>query len=205
MIDWDSCVLWLDSRYFSESYWWDRSKYANNGIVYGAKFKEEGFYFDSDDYVKVADNNTLDITDEITIEALVKPNGHQDNYTMILDKYSTLGYAFELMNSDVLRFYAKIGGTGQGFNSSEIVTINEKNHIMVTYNGSDGEFFINGKSGGTFTPSPDGEISSNNYDLYIGYPISAGKRYKGNLYFIRLYKKSFGLNEAKILARNAGF
>ena len=41
MVDWDSCVLWLDSRYFSESKWWDRSKYNNDGIVYGAKFKED--------------------------------------------------------------------------------------------------------------------------------------------------------------------
>ncbi len=89
MIDWDSCVLWLDSRYFSESCWYDRSKYGNDGIVYGAKFKEDGFYFDgSSNYIKIP-NDILPDNDEFSIFALIYPEGENSDNTydeqMIVD------------------------------------------------------------------------------------------------------------------------
>ena len=73
MIDWDSCVLWLDSQYFSESKWWDRSKYNNDGIVYGAKFKEDSFYFGGvDDVINCGDSESLRLDDEISFEFLFR-------------------------------------------------------------------------------------------------------------------------------------
>ena len=66
-------MLWLDSKYFSESYWWDRSKYRNNGVVHGAKWKDNSFYFDGDDdYIELLNNPSLNITDKVTIAAWAK-------------------------------------------------------------------------------------------------------------------------------------
>jgi len=73
MIDLDSCVLWLDSRYFSESRWWDRSKYRNDGVVNGAKWKANAFYFDGvNDYVDCGNNENLNLTDAFTIIMWIK-------------------------------------------------------------------------------------------------------------------------------------
>jgi len=81
MIDWSSCVLWLDNKYFSEYKWWDRSKYNNDGVVYGAKFKEDGFYFDgSNDYIKIP-NDILPNNEEFSIFALIYPEGENNDNT----------------------------------------------------------------------------------------------------------------------------
>jgi len=79
MIDWDSCVLWLDSKYFSESYWWDRSKYRNDGVVHGAKWKSNAFYFDGvNDYITIP-NTLLPNPNKFTILAWIYPYGENND------------------------------------------------------------------------------------------------------------------------------
>ena len=65
----------MDSNDISGSTLYDKSGTGNHGTIYGAtstpgKIKQ-ALQFGGDDYVEVPDNSTLDITDEITIEAWI--------------------------------------------------------------------------------------------------------------------------------------
>ena len=146
MIDWDSCVLWLDSKYFSESYWWDRSRYRNNGVVYGAEFKNESFYFDgSNDYVDCGDNDSLNIGDELSIECLFIPYG--DGYIIAKRNWNNWDDAYALAYEEAYRRLIFLGnGASAARSNSNILPFNEKAHIVVTAKNSGSvKFYKNGK------------------------------------------------------------
>jgi len=50
----------------------DHSAYSNHGTAYGAVPTGLGWVFDGDDYIDCGSDESLDIIDEITIEAWVK-------------------------------------------------------------------------------------------------------------------------------------
>ncbi|MCD6137167.1 MAG: hypothetical protein J7J91_01070, partial [Deltaproteobacteria bacterium] len=89
MIDWNSCMLWLDSRHFSESYWWDRSKYNNDGVVHKAVWKEDAFEFNAgDDYIELPLDVLFD--DEMSIEIIFEMYDDSD-YGRILGSSHSSG------------------------------------------------------------------------------------------------------------------
>ncbi len=69
----ESLVLSFPFDEGSETTAIDSSGYGNNGVVNGAMYttRKAGYAlaFDGNDYVSVADSNSLDITDNITIDA----------------------------------------------------------------------------------------------------------------------------------------
>ncbi|MCK4429252.1 MAG: hypothetical protein KAU95_02660, partial [Candidatus Aenigmarchaeota archaeon] len=143
------------------------------------------------DYVDCGNDSSLDITDAITIEAWVKPEGHQDDYDRIVDKSSPYGFAFDAMSDEKLRFYSFFGGSGQGFNSVGAFTIDVWNYVVVKYNGTSGEFFINGVSAGTFTPSPAGNLGNTIANLTIGRKSdSVSYLFNGTIDEVRIYNRA---------------
>ena len=207
MIDWDSCVLWLDSKYFSESYWWDRSRYRNNGVVYGAEFKNESFYFDgSNDYVDCGDNDSLNIGDELSIECLFIPYG--DGYIIAKRNWNNWDDAYALAYEEAYRRLIFLGnGASAARSNSNILPFNEKAHIVVTAKNSGSvKFYKNGKlinSEACPTFSGDGER------CFVGARPNtdgtAASRIGAYIFFIRVYSKILSEEKIKILANNAGF
>jgi len=210
MIDWDSCVLWLDSRYFSESYWWDRSKYRNDGVVHGAKWKENGFYFDgNNDYVNCGNGESFGITDAITIEAWIKAdNWTNPNNAPIVDKWydgSSRAYSFWAMPDGELR--AEIANAdGSDAQLSETTTLFDMAtgtwyHVAVAWDKIIGnlKFYKNGKlletlgSGGTST------MNTNNQPLQIGTDYNGDDNFKGIIAEVRIYNRALSEEEIKIL------
>lgn len=59
----------------------DSSTYNNHGIIHGAMWTEDGMFgtaleFDGvNDYIRVSDEQSLDLIDELTVEAWIKGNG----------------------------------------------------------------------------------------------------------------------------------
>ena len=206
MIDWDSCVLWLDSRYFSESYWWDRSKYANDGVVYGAKFKEDSFYFGGNSYIEIPDDDSLDVTDKMSIEIVTK-GVYSGASKGLLDKGNSasakLVNYYVYFNSGQGRFYI---GDGTTFNSvfTSQLTDYQQYHIFFTLNDDYLKAYVNGsfcnQSNRTINPK------TNNNNLLIGALTTLPSYlFIGKIYLIRIYKKDFSEDEIKILATMEGF
>ncbi len=201
MIDWDSCVLWLNSRYFSESYWWDRSKYRNDGAVHGAKWKANAFYFDgSNDYVKVINNSVLDITNEVTIEAWIKCLYSDSKFRRILCHgiASAAGYQLCVHESHIVM--AKCNSTDYHDSVQEEMTntiqLNKWYHVVGVYDNGSISIYLNGKNQSLTSQTVLGYGSG--ADLYIG-KRSDGYYFKGYIETVRIYNETLSNTEIEIL------
>ena len=205
MIDWDSCVLWLDNKYFGEYKWWDRSKYNNDGVVYGAKWKEDSFYFDGvNDAVNCGNNESLRIDDEISIEFLFIP--YSKGYIVMKKNLSSwnnvYGAFWGYEGSNKIRFN---GNNTNSIESLNVFYANEKQHVVITAKqGDKTKFYKNGEflnQLSTPTFSGDGDA------LVVG-ARTEGSSYvwviKAKIYYIRIFHKILNEDEIKILARAAG-
>ncbi len=201
MIDWDSCVLWLDSKYFSESKWWDRSRYCNNGDIYGAKWKNDAFYFDgSDDYIDCGNHESLNITDDLSIvlwvdfvsvtgvdgQGLV---GHKDYDNWML-------YAY---NADLYFKYINTDNNAQYLYAENVLNAGLQ-HVGFTWNDNSktGKFYVNGsyKESNTST----GSIRNTGFkELLIGAVSSTSRLLKGKLYNVMVFEKTLSSEEIQIL------
>jgi len=200
MIDFDSCVLYLDSRYFTEKWWWDISKQKNNGEVHGAKIKGIGFYFDGvDDYVDCGSDSSLDITDAITIGAWVKSNSTPSTVCDIVGKRNSSnegGYIIYYKPNGILN----IGIYDSGWHTTEesfTLPLNSWQHLVMLYDGSHLKLFVNGNE--ELTSDYTGDIDS------IGTPVLVGKSgYEGGIFNgiideVRIYNRALSDEEIKIL------
>ncbi len=197
----NSCVLWLDSRYFTESYWWDISCYRNNGTIHGATWKNDGFYFNGNsNYISCGSNESLNIT-TLSIEVLVE--------------FETLGQNAVLVSNDVPEEAgdALAIGTYEGkiyvghvdykygiSNENSVLKAGKKQHWVVTWerNTQDLHFYVNGEEK-SLTYLAD-------YWHPYGGDVEIGARkngtqclFKGKIYLVRIYNKILSETEVKIL------
>ena len=204
----DNCVLWLDRKWFSESYWWDVSPYKNNGIIHGAKWKGDAFYFNgADAYIEVPHNNSLNITDAITIETWIRLNSDLDTTYMIVEK----GYD----NPDYIPYFLRVNDNRNvvfGFKSASyrtitsttVLTVGEWYHIVGTWDGSIVRIYVNtilkASTFGTLTNDP-------NQDLTIGRASwdPVGGMFKGTIDEVRIYNRSLTQEEINDLYNYYGY
>ena len=126
-----------------------------------------------DDYVEVPDSDSLDITDEITIEAWVYWKGF-NNYQVILQKRGS-PHAYELLLTSTGKIYGYIhDGAWYGGTSTNAVPTNTWTHVAMTYDGSVIKYFINEVEDPTIY-SHTGSIDVNNNPIYIGIWNDASK------------------------------
>ena len=206
MIDWDSCVLWLDSRYFSESKWWDRSKYNNDGIVHKAVFKEDAFEFNAgDDYIDLPIDIVFD--DEMSIEIVFELYDDTDAGRVIGSQHSS-GSNYELrtyiQNSNLLYFFV---GNGSSTPNVYFYLDNwfDLTHGIWTWEYDSGadETTLKAYKDGTYKSSIifDGKVQLPNINLRLGHwENTLGMN--GKIYLARFYHKVLSDDEIKLLARN---
>jgi len=166
----------------------DNSKWVEG--MDGKALKFDG----SDDYVKVDDAPTLDMTDEITIEAWVKLNELNRRQCFVGKRHgvaaSQIGYLLKMGddNSLALQF------NGFGYNAG-ILKADVWQHVAGTYDGSTINLYINGVNIGSENHS--GSITSNNAPVYLGafYYSSFTNLLNGELDEIAIYNKAMTKNE----------
>ena len=205
MVDWNSCVLWLDSKYFSESWWWDRSKYVNDGIVYGAKFKENGFYFNGNNYVIVNHNETF-IFDEISVEIVYKLNSIETWDTLVSKGWWSRYRPFLLGFGSGNQIYSAVNTVGGtcGIYWGVWGSVNKKTHLVFTYDSINGmKTYYNGIPKNT-SASKGNIDNSNPVHLFIGAASNNTKFIDGKIYLVRIFNKALSYDNVKILVRNAG-
>jgi len=118
-----------------------------------------------DDYITIPDSDSLDVTDAITISAWIYPESWGGGGTgRIIDKTLSTAYGlFVTSASSSLSFYWT---TNQKNSVASSISLNEWQHITVTYDRSNVRFYVNGIPKGSHAiTSP---IAANSDALYIG-------------------------------------
>ena len=159
----------------------DGSGSSNHGSILGPTWTEgkcgSGLAFDGiNDYVKVADNTSLDITAAITLEAWICPTDVDKGEMCIIDKYEVSGYSLGLnydnnVNREVC-FLLNLGGNKVTLRSSSKLENNKWYYIIGTYDGATMKLNINGKD--EKSTSVSGLITTNQVPLLIGAASTTG-------------------------------
>ena len=136
----EGLVLWYD---FNQCQVIDLSGHGNNGTIYGAQCVQgrsgKALSFDGvDDYVDCGNDESLNITDEITLAVWVKPSKISDLYA-IVSKASNPSppynsYEFAIQDNE-LRIWQ--GGYGTIISVPYPYTINTWHHIVATIKSND--------------------------------------------------------------------
>ena len=134
------------------------------------RLREHAFNLDGSGYAEVADDNSLDITTEITIAAWVYPRvvGH----TVIVDKklQSYLLYVGTTGNS--ANVHQRLFINSISSESNTYLTANKWNYVTVTYDGSFVKFYLDGTADGSTAQT--GVINTDTNDLKIGVEQTLG-------------------------------
>jgi len=162
----------------------DSSPNGNNGSIEGATLVEGKFgkalEFDGvDNHVNCGSDESLAITDAITIMAWVRPESLGD-YEAIVEKFDWVadkgGYVLRLMATGQVSLRLVLSDADAfTFVSNGAVSVGEWYHLAGTYDGSQAEIWIDGvldkqgKASGTITVTQD--------DLKIGWDNHADPRH----------------------------
>jgi hypothetical protein len=194
-----SLVLWLDAGQ-TASYpgtgttWTDLSGNGNTGTLTNGPTYDRAsggaIAFDGvNDGVNIPHNSNIDIRNQITIECFFylnsfTPGGpNTDRITLITKSYS---YYMTVNPSGKIDTY--FYGTGGYYSSNSSINLNQWTHAVVTFNGSNINWYINGiidkslSQSGTITPLRDGDLSIGR-ELFENYGRGmSGKISKASLY-----------------------
>jgi len=172
----------------------DDSGNGNDGTLYGPTWDPTGkingaLSFDgTDDYVSVADDDTLDITDELSIEAWVRtPIDMSTNPRMqIVDKGEHLGtsegYMLMVYNGDLYGRVNKDNGTACIYEYPD-----DKNwhHVVYTFKSGEQKLYIDGNPVASKTQITT--IGTNDQDLLIGNGVNRSYYWNGEIDEVRIY------------------
>ena len=184
---------------------------SHNGIITGATWTEGriggALSFDgTNDYVAAADNdNSLDMDNQITIAAWIKPNNLNKFYCILAKQPSGTAssnypgnYEFRIIQTSGILQLLHQTGTGTtytGYNSTIAVTAGVWQHVAVTLvEGESVNFYVNGVPAGTF---PHNEV----FGIVNNEPVRIGTRKDSNYWFngaideVRIYNYALDANE----------
>lgn len=166
------------------------------GVTAGTK----ALNFDGSHYVDCGNDKSLNITDEITIEAWVKSN-NISAYQHIVDKGGAgpSAYQISFYQSKPYGWIRTEDGVRHNYQGNTVLKSNTWYHFVLTYDGHHYRYYINGYL--DFETSLSGKISTNNYELNIGReggPIS-GAFFNGTIDEVRIYRKALTSAQIKKL------
>ena len=182
----------------------DSSGNGNDGTVNGAGWTTgrcgSALSFNgTNNYVEVPDDNSLHISDEITIEAWIKPTDTA--------QWRTIISKFVGSRKDIYLFiYAgKLGVALDGPKSSDWrpdvpISTDTWTHVAVTYDGSYLKLFKNGAESASKGASGILSLATNTNSLYIGKNTMWGEYFKGTIDEVRVYGR--GLSPEEIRAHH---
>jgi Concanavalin A-like lectin/glucanases superfamily/Bacterial Ig domain len=174
----------------------DRSGLGNNGTVSGASRSTAGRYggalsFDGvNDSVSVPDAASLDLTNNMTLSAWVRPTGSTDWRTVLL-KERPGGQAYSLYASSGVAAPSgtvAIGGSDQEVLSPSELPANAWSHLAFTYDGSFMRLYVNGLEVSSKPQTGNAPVSTG--ALKIGGNAVWGEWFAGLIDEVRLYNRA---------------
>jgi len=161
--------------------------------------KYKALFFDGiDDYVDCGNDESLDITDEITIEAWVNRRGNSgDQHNVIIRKSET--YEIVVQESDRRVWWALNTANYWTINlTGYYLPNNDWHHLVLAYHKDNGGgLYVDGE---VVQPiAADGPISPSGYNLGIGDNLEnlGGWNFKGIIDEVRIYSRALSEEEIK--------
>lgn len=152
-----------------------------------------------DDYVNCGNGSSLNITDTITVEAWVMPTGdQQDNFGGIwFDQYASIRNRILVRDNGSLLAQYVIGGATKSVTTiAGLVPHNQFTHIVLTYNGAEIVFWVNGIKQ---TPTEaTGEIALSYSNRLIGKGYSTTYHFNGLIDEVRIYNYAQSAEQIKM-------
>jgi len=166
----------------------------------------------ADDYVIAPDDDSLDVTDAITISAWIFPRGWgENNQGRIVDKSGSGGYIFQLVNNfnDFVVDGLMVQGFGGACNGSfacsnaNAITLNTWQHVIFVYDGNGtGTFYVNGSLAGVDATLSDPTAGTSG--LHIGNRSSdTARAFDGLIDDVRIYNRALSTSEISYLYNKA--
>jgi len=209
----DNCVLWLPfTRNLragindTDTEVYDRSPFGNHGTIHGAVWQtlpsgKSALSFDGvDDYVDCGNDESLNITDAITIEAWVKSSGSADPQP-IVDKMksgSNENWVLRLKSDNKAYFFLHEGHKRE-IASKTVLDIGKWYHIVGTYDGSIMKIFINGIMENSTTDVGSSILTNANVPVSIGRATEYNEFFNGLIDEVRIYNRALSEEEIKRL------
>jgi len=195
--------------------WWtmkdatDSSTNSNDGTATNVTFGAGSGYFDGEtSKIVISDDPSLDITDQITIEAWVKTDNEAKNQ-QIVDKgehTSSTGYMLMIYGGNL---YGRVNKDGNTACIEPYPTDGDWHHVAYTFKSGEQKMYIDGDS--VCSKSGVTTIILNTHDLFIGNGVNRETLYQwdGEIGDVKIWKTaleekelSYYNNKADILMRN---
>jgi PKD repeat protein len=180
----------------------DASGQGNHGTLSNASWTNNGqfgkalSFNGSSSWVTVADKNSLDLTNGMTLEAWVYPTATMSGWRNVLLKERTGGLAYGLYaNSDTNRPVASIniGGNDQNLPGTSALTANTWVHLAATYDGATERLFVNGTQ--VASRAQTGNMPVSTGALRIGGNSVWGEYFQGRIDEVRIYNRALSAAE----------
>jgi hypothetical protein len=141
---------------------WDTGKFGAAVMLDGLAGKA--------DYVEVPGSASLDITEELTIEAWVNIRQHQADHIRIVTGYNAAmnaGYSLLLTDAGQVKTFVHVGGGWKIYTGRTVIPEGEWTHLALVFDGKTIRLYMNGQV--DFEGPAVGEITSRGMDsLFIG-------------------------------------
>ena len=154
---------------------YDSTQYGNNGLQLGGVDQNVTGMIDGadefdgvDDCVNVSDNDSLDITDAITLESWVRSNVTEVTLPVFVKDYdgSSVPYRLDIGSSSSINGFGFYDGTWRTTSVSGNEVDGEWHHLVGTYDGSALRYYVDGSLIDTVAYSAT--LPSNDEPLYLG-------------------------------------
>jgi len=178
----------------------------NDGVIYGAQWAtgktNNALEFDGfDDYVEVAHDDSLNVTNAITICAWIKTNETIATQTIISKSPgATPNYSIEIPRQAIgggVRFFGYESGSPKGITAYGGTPVTDGNwhHIAATFDGTDWVIYDNAETYKTRTESAN--LTTSNQQLLIGKRDHEDRLFKGIIDEVQIYNQVLSIEEIR--------
>jgi PKD repeat protein len=179
----------------------DSSGNSNNGASSGTTWLPTGrfgkalSFNGSSSLVSVADSNSLDLTNGMTLEAWVYPTVALSSWRSVIAKEQTAGAVYYLeanSDSNVPAFGIYAGGE-QTLLGTATLPANAWSHLAASYDGTTQRIYVNGVQ--VASRAQTGTISTSAGVLRIGGNSVWGEYFQGHIDEVRIYNRALNTSE----------
>ena len=167
----------------------------------------DGLRFDAQDSrVNCGNDESLDITEALSIEAWVYMESTGTYPTVVGKSGSNWGYIFEfLTDTRQINFYLDGANPTWATMADTAVELEEWTHIVATFDGKTVQYYFNGEPDGDY-PATGNAILSNQDNVHIGMrKIGEPYFFIGIIDEVRIYNRALDAAEVKVNMQTEGF